>query len=72
MFRRLEDQVLTGGPLFPQTYGHPDVVECSLVLLHLARGSALVTEALQTAARDLLRRYACSPETQRAARRFLT
>ena len=54
-----------------QTYGHPDVVECSLVVLHLARGSTLVTEALQTAARDLLRRYASSPDTQRAARRFL-
>ncbi|CAL8362299.1 unnamed protein product [Lota lota] len=60
--------------LLPDTikmYSHPDVVECSLVVLHLARCSTLVSESLQTTARDLLQRYASSPDTRRAARGFL-
>uniref|UniRef100_A0A665TMK7 Uncharacterized protein n=1 Tax=Echeneis naucrates TaxID=173247 RepID=A0A665TMK7_ECHNA len=40
-----------------QTYPHPDVVECCLVLLHF-KSSPPPSESLQQEAKDLLRRYA--------------
>ncbi|KAJ3589510.1 hypothetical protein NHX12_010355 [Muraenolepis orangiensis] len=52
-------------------FSHPDVVECSLLVLHLARRASLVSEDVQITARGLLRRYASSPDTRRASRRFL-
>uniref|UniRef100_A0A665TTQ9 Uncharacterized protein n=1 Tax=Echeneis naucrates TaxID=173247 RepID=A0A665TTQ9_ECHNA len=51
-----------------QTYPHPDVVECCLVLLHF-KSSPPPSESLQQEAKDLLRRYASGVK---AAQRLLT
>ncbi|KAL6098373.1 gemin5 [Pungitius sinensis] len=55
-----------------KVYPHPDVVECCLVLLHLSKSSASVSESLQQKAKDLLSKYGAESSACRAARRFLT
>ncbi|XP_074466018.1 gem-associated protein 5 isoform X2 [Sebastes fasciatus] len=53
-------------------YAHPDVVECCLVLLHLSKSSASVSESLQQEAKDLLRKYGTNPSVLKASQQFLT
>ncbi|KAM8835184.1 gem-associated protein 5 [Synchiropus picturatus] len=52
-------------------FSRPDVMECSLVLLHLSRTSPSVPEALQNRAKDLLQRYGTDRAILKAAKRFL-
>ncbi|XP_060912095.1 gem-associated protein 5 [Labrus mixtus] len=55
-------------PVSIKVYPHPDVVECCLVLLRLSESSPSVSESLQQAAKDLLRKHGAG---LKASRRFL-
>uniref|UniRef100_A0A1A8M009 Gem (Nuclear organelle) associated protein 5 n=1 Tax=Nothobranchius pienaari TaxID=704102 RepID=A0A1A8M009_9TELE len=52
--------------MFPR----PDVVECCLVLLHLGRSSSSVSDVLQEAAKEMLRKHGSSRSIPKAIRRL--
>ncbi|XP_023818197.1 gem-associated protein 5 isoform X2 [Oryzias latipes] len=53
-------------------FPHPDVLECSLVLLHLGRSAGAVCPSLRQKAEDLLQKHGRSPSILNAYRRFIT
>ncbi|XP_068456431.1 gem-associated protein 5 [Clinocottus analis] len=62
---------LVGLPDTIKMFPHPDVVECCLVLLHLARFSPSVSASLQQKAKDLLRQHGTHASASKASRWFL-